>query len=401
MTVATRPDHVPPALVRDFDFHRDPQFRTDPFRAFERVRGDRIFWTPADGGYWVLTRSADIRAVLRNTELFSSDRVSISATPVWPRRMIPAELDPPEHGRYRRLLLPLFSPNAVAGMDSRIRHECVRLIDRFRANGSCELLTDLAEPLQNKVFLDIVGLPQDQADLFRKWKRGLMQAADRERRKAAGADLIAFFEEQLDARETAPQPTRRDVIAVLLESRVDERPLTRDEVLDTLILLFMAGLDTLVTVAGFSFRFLAEHPEHRRQLAASPALAPQAAEELLRVHSIASVSRTATRDTELCGVRIRRGDRILAATSLANRDPREFDAATEVRFDRPANRHIAYGAGPHRCIGSHLASRELAIILEEFHRRIPEYGLPDGYRVRTGGGALASIEAVPLVWRVA
>ena len=148
MTVATRPDHVPPALVRDFDFHRDPQFRTDPFRAFERVRGDRIFWTPADGGYWVLTRSADIRAVLRNTELFSSDRVSISATPVWPRRMIPAELDPPEHGRYRRLLLPLFSPNAVAGMDSRIRHECVRsaLMNSWVSKSGCRLTSSDCQP---------------------------------------------------------------------------------------------------------------------------------------------------------------------------------------------------------------------------------------------------------------
>jgi cytochrome P450 len=260
------------------------------------------------------------------------------------------------------------------------------------------MLADLAEPLQNQVFLTLIGLPLDQADRFLNWKRGLMQAGDGERRAAAGADLTGFLTEQLNARQGKPAPAERDVIGILLESRVDGRPLSHDEALDTLVLLFMAGLDTLVTVAGFSFRFLAENPDHRRRLAASPALAADAAEELLRVHSIASVSRTATCDTELCGVKIRRGDRVLASTALANRDPREFEAATAVRFDRPANRHIAYGAGPHRCIGSHLASRELTIILEEFHRRIPEYQLLNGYQIQTGGGAVASIDAVPLVW---
>jgi cytochrome P450 len=400
------PAHVPAEAVCPFDYHHDPRFATDafgPFDAFDAVRGRRAFFSPAYGGYWVLTEAADIRAALQQPDVFSSRITGIPPTPR-PRRLLPLELDPPDHGAYRHPLASVFSPGAVARLEPAIRRTCATLVDGFAAAGRCELLSDFAVPFPTTIFVDLLGLPASEVHRFAAWNHALLHAHDRPEVRTEAKGAIAAYLEDLVTRRIGE--ARRgegrddDLFAVLATAEVDGRPLTPDEIFDYAFLLFIAGLDTVTAALGFSFAYLARHPDHRRQLVADPALVPGAVEELLRAHSIVNPARTVTTDVDFAGVGLRAGDRVLVSTVLANRDPAEFDEPGTVDFSRTANRHVAFGAGPHRCLGSHLARAELRIALEEFHRRIPDYRVADGAVIRAHGGGSMGVDHLPLVWEV-
>ncbi|MGH3773387.1 MAG: cytochrome P450 [Pseudonocardiaceae bacterium] len=166
------------------------------------------------------------------------------------------------------------------------------------------------------------------------------------------------------------------LLDTLIRAGLDGRPLTDQEILDLAFLTAVASLDTLTQSINFCFRYLAEHSEHQRRLAADPTVADHAAEELLRLHSVVNVTRTATCDTQLAGVHIRKGDRILLCLSLAGRDPEARPVPATADFDRPEqSRHLAFGAGLHRCVGARIATWALATALREWHRRIPAYSI--------------------------
>jgi cytochrome P450 len=398
------PGHVPPDVVRPFDYHHDPRFVADPFGAFDGVRGQRTFYSPAYGGYWVLTEAADIRAAFQHPEWFSSRITGIPPTPR-PRQLLPLELDPPDHGAYRHPLAPVFSPKAVTQLESRIRATSVELIDRFAATGRCEFLADFAVPFPTTIFVDLLGLPAAEAPRLAAWNHALLHAHDEPQRREEAKTAIAAYLDDLVTRRMgeAGRGAGRDddLFAVLLAAEVDGRPLTKDEIFDYAFLLFVAGLDTVTAALGFSFAYLARNADHRKELVADPALVPSAVEELLRSHSIVNPARTVTEDVEFAGVCMRAGDRVLVSTVLANRDPAEFDDPAAVDFHRSVNRHLAFGAGPHRCLGSHLARCELRVALEEFHRRIPDYRIEDGAVIRAHGGGAMGVDHLPLVWEVA
>jgi cytochrome P450 len=390
------PDHVPPEAVRDFDYHHDPRFAADPFGTFDGVRGQRAFFSPAYGGYWVLTRAADIREAFQHPEWFSSTITGIPPTPR-PRSLLPLELDPPEHGKYRHPLAPVFSPAAVARLEPHIRKRCVELVEGFAADGHCEFLSAFAVPFPSTIFVELLGLPAAEATRFAAWNHELLHAHDRPEARAEAKGAIAAYLDELVTRRMA-EGGGEDLFGVLLAASVDGRPLTKDEIFDYAFLLFVAGLDTVTAALGFAFAYLARQPEHRKELVADPSLVPGAVEDLLRAKAIVNPARTVTQDLDFAGVRMRAGDRVLLSTVLANRDPEEFEDPGRVCFDRPSNRHLAFGAGPHRCLGSHLARCELRVALEEFHRRIPDYRIEEGADIRAHGGGVLGIDRLPLVW---
>jgi cytochrome P450 len=395
------PGHVPPEAVQAFDYHHDPRVEQDPFGVFDAARGKRAFFSPTYGGYWVLTGAGDIREAFQHPELFSSRITGIPPTPR-PRRLLPLELDPPEHGRFRHPLAAVFSPQAVARLEPAIRATCRALVDGVAGRGRAELLADFAVPFPTTIFVELLGLPAAEAARLAAWNHTLLHAHDRPEVRAEAKESIAAYLDELVTRRMAEvavgEGRTDDLFAVLVQAEVDGRPLTRDEIFDYVFLLFIAGLDTVTAALGFSFAYLARHPEHRKALVADEALIPNAVEELLRAYSVVNPARTVTDDVEFAGVCLREGDRVLLATVLANRDPAEFDAPTDVRFDRPSNRHLAFGAGPHRCLGSHLARCELKVALEEFHRRIPDYRIADGAVIRAHGGGSMGVDHLPLVW---
>jgi cytochrome P450 len=393
-----RPDHVPPALVRDFDHVFGAAFTQDPFAAFEQTRGDRAFWSPHHGGYWVLTRMADIREALQRPQQFSNWPTGIPAHVSRRERMLPLELDPPDHTAYRRVLAPMFAPKAVTARTAAIGATCAQLIDALAPKGHCDFIAEFAQPFPTTIFTNMLGLPASEADLFVGWNNVLLHSQnDPEARRHAGVEINGYLRELIAARGEEP---RDDLVSALLESQVDGRPIERDEVQNLTFMLFVAGLDTVTAALSFCFRYLAEHAEHRRQIVADPALVPSAVEELLRVHAFINPARTVTEDLEFAGVSMKAGERVLASTALASNDPDEFADPLRVRLDRPGNRHLAFGAGPHRCAGSHLARDELTTAVSQWHLRLPEYSAaPDQQIVVHAGGAMG-IDRLELVWPV-
>lgn len=396
MVHTTVPQHVPGRLVRDFNHVTGKDVVSDAFKPFRDAAGERIFYSPHHGGYWVLTRAADIREALQKPDVFSSRISGIPAQPPRPEKLRPLELDPPDHALYRRVLAPMFAPKVVAAKSAAIRATCVTLLDGFADRGHCELIEDFAEPFPATVFTEMLGLPSSEAAKFVEWDNILLHAYDDPaRRQQAGIEINAYLRDVVADRAEHP---RDDMLSALLSSSIGDRPITRKEVHDFAYLLFIAGLDTVTAALSFVFRFLAENDGHRKQLVESPDLIADAVEELLRVHAFVNMSRTVEYDTEFCGVQMKQGDRLLASTTFAARDGEEFTDPLEVRFDRQANRHIAFGAGPHRCAGSHLAREELRIAVEEFHRRIPDYRVVDGAEIRMHGGGAMGMDRLPLTW---
>jgi cytochrome P450 len=393
-----RPDHVPPTLVRDFDHVFGAAFTQDPFAAFEQTRGDRAFWSPHHGGYWVLTRMADIRDALQRPQHFSNWPTGIPAHVSRRERMLPLELDPPDHTAYRRVLAPMFAPKAVTARTAAIGATCAQLIDALAPKGHCDFIAEFAQPFPTTIFTNMLGLPASEADRFVGWNNVLLHShGDPEARRVAGLEINGYLRELIATRRGE---LRDDLVSALLESQVDGRAIEPDEVQNLTFMLFVAGLDTVTAALSFCFRYLAEHPEHRRQIVADPALVPSAVEELLRVHAFINPARTVTEDLEFAGVSMKAGERVLVSTALASNDPDEFADPLRVRLDRPGNRHLAFGAGPHRCAGSHLARDELATAVSQWHLRVPEYSPAPDQRIVVHAGGAMGIDRLELVWPV-
>lgn len=347
----------------------------------------------------IVTTDESVRHVLRNHDVFSSgvDAVAIGQI----RPLIPLQIDPPDHSKYRKILDPLFAPKRVAELEERTRTLVRELIHAVVDAGGCNFHHAIAEPLPSTVFLELLGLPTSRAAEFIELKDGIIRPPgdDIEARQLhideTGQRIYRVLEEVVAARQSKRQG---DFISAFLDAEVDGHRLTPDEVVDICYLFFLAGLDTVTASLDCMLSYLAVHPEHRRQLAQEPALIPHAIEELLRWETpVQGVPRIAVDDTELDGCPIAKGTMVTVLLGSANTDERVWDDADAVEFDREANRHMAFGGGVHRCLGSHLARMELRVALEEWHAAVPEYRLRDGIELLYSPG-LRAVENLELVW---
>ena len=214
-------------------------------------------------------------------------------------------------------------------------------------------------------------------------------------REQIGQEIYVYFDAILDERQKKPED---DILTQFLGAEVDGEKLSREEILDICFLFLIAGLDTVTDSLTLFFAYLAQHAEHRRQIVADPSVIPRAVEELLRWETpVAGTARAATDDSVVAGCPITAGSIVFVSIGAANVDPAVFGDPFDVRFDREENRHLGFGGGVHRCLGSHLARRELRIALREWHRRIPEYELKPGIELHYPPG-LRSVENLELVW---
>jgi cytochrome P450 len=345
--------------------------------------------------------------VLRNHQLFSS-RVEMGLGNVRP--LIPLNVDPPLHGKYRKLLDPLFAPRKMEAQEEDITRRVNGFIDSFIDRKECNFSEEFAELLPSSVFLGLMGLPEDQLEHFIHLRDGILHpdkinpdaGLDPEARRAVqattGQEIYEYFGGVIVDRKVAP---RDDVISGFLAAEIDGDRLTTDEILDILFLFLIAGLDTVSDSLTCFYAFLAQNPEHRRQIVVDPSVISSAVEELLRWESPvpAGVPRVATEDTELPnGQRVSKGTAVVVSYGAANVDPAIFSDGTDVRFDRKENRHIAFGGGVHRCLGSHLARRELRVTLREWHRRIPDYQIKPGHEDLEYPPGLRHVKDLWLVW---
>ncbi len=352
----------------------------------------------------VISRYEDVIKGLRDPELFSSE-MDMQMALGTERPMIPQQIDPPLQTRYRKLLDPHFSRKKMIELEPVIRADASALIDRFVDEGHCDFDPDFAIPLPCHAFLRLCGLPQEDLDLFLSLKNGIIRpqletkSIDMEVNKKArvetGHRIYAYFEDVIDDRKKSP---RDDLMTRLVQSEIDGHRLTRNDILDICFLLILAGLDTVTATLGCNIAYLAANPDQRRRISADPELIPNAVEELMRWETpVIAVPRVATRDVEIGGLEIEQGELVSFLIGAANLDEIEFPDAGAVDFDRERNRHLAFGSGPHRCLGSHLARMELRVAMEEWHRRIPDYAVEPGKAPRYSPG-IREVMELPLVW---
>ena len=372
----------------------DPEFVRDPYPTMSEIRESACPIAHSDrwGGSWFPTRYQDVIAIAQEYEIFTSrDIVVVPRSglgvegPYAGVAAPPISSDPPDHHWHRRLVLPVFAPQAVAKYEQITRDFCNQLIDTFIDKGEADAGTDYAQQIPVRVIATMLGVPLEMADEFTSWVRGVFEVGltDPKVRFESRLKILNFFQTQLEDRKKNPR--EHDLITDLLHSG-DKYPVTDQYVLGVCNLMLVAGIDTTWSAIGSSLWHLAGHPEHRGQLRANPDLWPTAVEELLRAYSPVTMARIVDRDTEFQGCPMKAGDRILMAYPAANRDPRQFEHPDEVILDREHNRHVAFGSGIHRCAGSNLARLELRVALQVWLERIPEFSLVDPAGVTWAGG---------------
>jgi cytochrome P450 len=347
------------------------------------------------------SRSA-VNEVLRHHERFSAAGSTLYQGNVRP--LIPLMLDPPAHVKYRKVLDPLFAPKKMDASQERIAGRVNHFIDKFIDRGECDFSEEFAELFPSSVFLELMGLPWEDLDTLIRLRDGIMGehpdvTADKrnEMLAANGQEIYNYFNAVLDERQRAPKD---DILSQFLATRIDGELITREEILDICFLFLTAGLDTVRDSLTCMFAFLARNPDHRRQIVDDPSVISNAVEELLRWESPVPVAipRKVIVDTEIEGTQVPAGSMVTVLLGAANVDPAGFSDSMDVRFDRESNPHIAFGGGVHRCLGSHLARRELRMTLREWHRRIPEYGIKPGHEDLVYSTGLRRVKNLTLVW---
>jgi cytochrome P450 len=358
-----------------------------------------------EGSYHVLLDRELIAAGLQDTETFSSNAI----TPLQPNPLysvIPIMLDPPEHTKWRRLLSGYFAVRRLPLLDARIRERCTQLLDGFEHDGACEYANDFAFRFPTSIFLEIMGLPADELDTLLEWERAILYpgpdgSIQPEGRITAVLKVFDRFRELIAERRAAPARDADDIVSHAASWEIDGAPVSDDEILSCCLLLFMAGLDTVANELSFAMHHLATHPADRAWLAEDPNRSVLATEELLRTFAIGQIARKVRRETDLGGVRLSPGDMVLFPLAAANRDPAHLDHPREVDFGRELRPHYTFGAGPHRCLGSHLARREIAVALELWHQRIPDYEVATDMPLPGHWGSVHGLTSLPLRWRTA
>jgi cytochrome P450 len=381
----------------------DSEMARNPQSIYPAMRECPVMSVEGMGVAGVLLSTKEfIDEALRHPEIYSSNMDAVDLRNKRP--MIPLQIDPPEQKKYRKLLDPLFSPRKMTAMEDEVATLVNALIDRFIEKGEVDFAKEFSVPFPSQVFLTLLGLPLDEVDRFLRMKDGIIRP-DLVTGGVYGSEPVIayqqqiadsvydYFNEVLDERELE---RKDDLLSHFLDAEVDGHSLTREDILDICFLFLIAGLDTVTATLDCMFAYLAQHPEQRQQLVDDPSLIPSAIEELLRWETpVMGVARVAVQETELGGCPIRKGDQVMIMLGSANTDEAEFEDAGEVRFDREVNRHLAFGGGIHRCLGSHLARMELRVALREWHRRIPEYSVEPGHTL-VYTPAIRSIEHFPM-----
>lgn len=389
--------------------------RREPLAYFQRLdelrgRSRPYFWTETAPGYYVFLDHEVIVEGLQTPGLFSSS-VIVPEDPDPAYKWIPIMLDPPEHGKWRHLLASYFSPPTVKRMADEQRAFAGELIDAIAARGSCDYVADFAHLFPTTIFLRILGAPTDMLPTFMAWEETILRRTEDAAPDAAMAamgQVMGYFGGLIEERRAAAgAPTggvaeadggAHDIISAAIGWEIDGEPVQDQDLLSCLLLLFMAGLDTVAAQLSYGMHHLATHPADRERLVGDSALVPSVVEEVLRTFPIVQTARKVTTDTDFHGCPVRAGDMVVFPLGSANRDDAAFPDATEFQVDRGPTRHIAFGVGPHRCLGSHLARQEMAIALDEWHRRIPGYRLDPDRPVVEHGGGVYGLDNLPLVW---
>ena len=387
----------------DWD-HADPAYNQNAHQIWDQLRGTcPVAHTDRYGGAWLPVTHADVSAVARDTDHFSSEGAVLSNKP--PREewvsmapiggAPPITSDPPFHADARRLLLPAFSPQVVAEWEPEIRRLCNDLIDNMGDIETVDAAVQYAQNIPVYVIARMLGLPLEDSDYFRETVHMVLEEIGAEfgERQGAFEKLDAYL--GMHVRDHIENP-KDDLIGFLLNAKIYDQPLSPEHVVGTIILLMVAGIDTTWSSIGSSIWHLAQHPSDLQRMVNEPELLPTAIEELLRMYAPVTMARIVSQDAEIGGCPVKRGDSVLLPFPAANRDPEVFPDADKVIIDREENRHVAFGLGIHRCLGSNLARLELRVAVEVFIQRFPKFELAEPSAVTWSLGQVRGPRKLPV-----
>jgi cytochrome P450 len=382
----------------DFD-HTDEVWAGDPYPIWDELRQKcPIAHTERYGGVWLPTRHEDVAEIAYDTEHFTSRSVIVSEfrppLELAPEGIAPPiSSDPPFHQEARRMLLPLFSPQAVAKLEPATRAYCEELIAAMDGRDVVDAAEEYAQHVPVRVIANMLGLPLEDADIFRGFVNHVIEGVSlpMDQRAQGMMDFFSYLQVHIAEHQANP---RDDLITFLLESEMGGEKLDPFQVARTIALLLLAGIDTTWSAIGASIWHLAGAPADRKRLAAEPALLPTAIEELLRAYAPVTMARLVREDMDWHGCPMKAEEFVLLPFPSANRDPAAFEDPDEVIIDREVNRHSAFGLGIHRCAGSHLARMEMRVALEAWLAAFPDFELDDPEAVRWSGGQVRGPRAL-------
>ncbi|MET0402144.1 MAG: cytochrome P450 [Cystobacter sp.] len=396
----TIPAHIPPELVYEYDNARDARMLKDPHARMRSLilEAPPIFFTPCNGGHWVVTRKKAITSITLNPEDYSNGLVEVSGDAKEPQqslKLIPISLDPPVHTAYRAPLNQPLSAKAVGALEASIRDMAIELIDKALAAGRCDFLADIAEPFPVTLFMKLAGMPTGRLAEFRDLAtHATSSTADHASRQQTFRRIAEILSEVIKARQDKRED---DLISQLLDANIQGRNPTFQEMVGYSIVLFLGGLETVVNFLSFSMLRLAREPELQAKLRADPSLLPGAIEELLRLHGIASTVRKVTRDEVCEGVQFKQGDMLVLMLPAANYDDAAFANPEQFVIGR-TEQHMTFNTGPHRCVGLNLARLELKVFFQEWLKRVPPFQVDPQQPPRFMGGFNLAVTSLPLVW---
>jgi cytochrome P450 len=377
----------------------DPAVAKDPGPFYEELRSTcPVGRTDAHGGFWIVSRYADIHEAALNTEAFSNaSGVIIPPAPNPPSLCL--EQDEPQHRIYRKPMQTWFSSGRMAKLEASIRSIVTGLIDAVIEDGRCNIGAVLAEPVPPVVIASMLGLPETDWQWFGERNHQflrLVSEGDYAGSQATAGELVVYLTGKLEERRSAPQ---NDMLSDIVAIEVDGEPISTEGAVSLAYLILAAGHETTVGAIGGMLYRLASSAATRDRLLADPSLVPSAVEEALRLESpLPGLGRMLLKDTTLAGVDMPEAERVMLLYGAANRDASVFEDADQFKVDRANNRHLAFGVGIHRCVGAPLARMELRVVLEEVLRRMPGIRLDPEHDVVVDYHFSRSFDALPVVW---
>lgn len=392
------PDHIPPHLVFDYDYHGDARVNAEVHTSLETLHDDApdVFFTPYNGGHWVVTRHDTISEVVRDPEHFSASEMQIPRIEN-PPMFIPLNLDPPNNIPYRQALMPAFSPKAIKALEGKIRYWAGKIIDDAIAGGECDFIKDISSVFPVTVFMELMGMPLDRLREFRALSDAFFSTNSQEEIHQLSMQIIGVMTEIVEQKRANPAD---DLISHILTVKINGEPISMEEIQNMCFLLFLGGMDTVTNVTGFTFRQLANEPELQKRLVDNPADITKFVDEGIRSFGVISTPRLVAKDCEKFGANFKAGEMVLCLLPISGRDDRKNSNPNTFNIDREKddNHTLTFSIGPHLCIGHLLARTEIRVLTEEWVKRIPSFKIKDGTTLDFRMGFALALTGLPLTW---
>jgi cytochrome P450 family 142 subfamily A polypeptide 1 len=388
-------------VTRAFDLVDGGWYAAQPFDDWAWMREHEPVYWDAQNEIWALTCYADVLAAEKDAATFSSRR---APRPHGDHLPMMISMDDPEHGRRRKLVSRGFTPRRVRDHEATIRRICTTIIDRVAPQGACDFVWDIAAPLPLLLIADMLGFPPETYDDLLRWSDDLIRATTADPPPdvalAALEASLGFREFQLDViADRRSKPPQDDLVSILCYSDIDGECLDDESIISESLLILIGGDETSRHVMTDGMLALLERPDQQSILRDDPSAIEVGVEELLRwVSPIKNMARTVTREIELHGRTLREGDQVVLMYPAANRDPAVFDDPEYLDVRRNPNPHLAFGFGPHFCMGASLARIELKVMFSELLRRLPDLHLAGEASPRRSSNFISGPEAMPVAF---